>query len=342
MAEIRDLGKTTMGIDNDFYKVKMAFNKVDNAGFNFPRKLEPEWDVLRKKWQTLLWDSRETATRMEVRLETFEAKLTRVEEILSDTSLDPIDAMLDARDILQDFASKPNVMTALAREGQNNVDLFKDLASEMNTFKATFDGFTKAEQTKIEAQIASLKQRINQISAEIKQCDDMVAKLSRALGFTIFGTIVGAGISLFAFGILGPLVAIKVLIVGAIIAIGQKAALSNYQRRSQELKNELRAKEGEMKALQGKLQLLQECEALLEAQKSVIGDIASRISQIGDIWLAIQHDATRIDAKIAEASTENDRVYLNQLLQETRDIYSPLRQGLRTYATETAKALRPK
>ncbi|KAG8725813.1 hypothetical protein FRC11_001426, partial [Ceratobasidium sp. 423] len=267
MDEIRELSRTTLGIDADFYKVKMALNKVDNSGFNFPRKLEPEWDNLRRKWQTLLWDSRETATRMAVRLETFQDKLERADGFLTiSPGDDPLVGMIEAKELLLDFASRNPVLTNLQKEGQDHSDLFNDLASELNIFKTTFDDFTKAEQARIEQQIVNLKQRINSLTVEIRKCDDAIARLSRALGLTIFGTVVGAGISLFAFGILGPLVAIKVLIVGTLIAIGQKQALANYQRQAEALRAELRQREAELKGLEDKLALLKQLEALLEAQ----------------------------------------------------------------------------
>ncbi|KAG8746663.1 hypothetical protein FRC11_012627, partial [Ceratobasidium sp. 423] len=172
-------------------------------------------------------------------------------------------------------------------------------------------------------------------------CDDAIARLSRALGLTIFGTVVGAGISLFAFGILGPLVAIKVLIVGTLIAIGQKKALANYQRQAEALRAELRQREAELRGLEGKLALLKQLEALLEAQKSVIGDIASRISQISQIWTVIQNDAIQISAKIQEVEEEEEFAQVVQLVRDMRDIYSPLHEALRLYSTETASALRP-
>ncbi|KDN37499.1 hypothetical protein RSAG8_10098, partial [Rhizoctonia solani AG-8 WAC10335] len=259
LDEVQDLSTTTIQIDNDFQKVWLAFGEVDNAGFNFPRKLQPEWGNLKKRWTQLLWDSRDAATRTHSKLEALNTVvIPTVEQLLDDESGDYVENWVGKR--------------------------YKKLTV-------------------------------------VDSCEATAARLSRALGFTIFGTLVGAGISLIAFGLLGPLIAIKVLIVGAIVAIGQKKALVDCQRRSQELQGQLRAKEAELKA-----------------QKSVIGDIAFRIGRFTQIWAELRSNAISVEEKLADATNETDYDAIKGYLALLKATYTPLLDGLKLYATQIDKS----
>ncbi|CAE6431365.1 unnamed protein product [Rhizoctonia solani] len=329
LDEVQDLSTTTIQIDNDFQKVWLAFGEVDNAGFNFPRKLQPEWGNLKKasRWTQLLWDSRDAATRTHSKLEALNTVvIPTVEQLLDDESGDYVENVARARRVLQNYAngSSPVKDIVVAGDGGGYSQSFRDLQTDLEVFKTTFDNFTKAQQAAVEAQIAGIKGQIASITQEIRNCEATAARLSRALGFTIFGTLVGAGISLIAFGLLGPCIAIKVLIVGAIIAIGQKKALVDCQRRSQ--------------GLQDKLALLKKCEALLEAQKSVIGDIAFRIGRFTQIWAELRSNAISVEEKLADATNETDYDAIKGYLALLKATYTPLLDGLKLYATQIDKS----
>jgi len=235
----------------------------------------------------------------------------------------------DAKAELRLFVQRPNPFA----ESDAHRRGFKELAEKLEDFKTTFDDFTKKQQQTLEAQIVSLKNQINSITLEIQKCDQMAAKLGALLGITLFATGVGAIAALVALGPLGPLVAIKVLIVGAIAAVAELIALKNYQNRSRELTGQLRAKEAELKALEDKLALLKKIQALLEAQKSTIGDIASRLNRFADIWTAIQFDAQTLLEQMELASESASVGSLRLRVDILKRTYYPLVQGLRLYAT---------
>ncbi|KAG8739581.1 hypothetical protein FRC10_005409 [Ceratobasidium sp. 414] len=327
MEEIRVLTRTTIQIDQDFQKVYVALGTVDSSGFNFPAKLQPKWKVFKDEWVKLLWDSRNTATRTRTHLLDFQQViLPMLEEAIISNDFFQLE---DAKKELELFVQRPNPFA----ESESHKRGFKELAEKLEDFKATFENFTRAQQQAIEASIVSLKNQINSITLEIQKCDQMAAKLGALLGITLFATGVGAIAALVALGPLGPLVAIKVLIVGAIAAIGEMIALKNYQNRSRELTNQRRAKEAELKALEDKLALLKKIEALLEAQKTTIGDIASRLNRFADIWTAIQFDAQTLLEQMQLTSESASVTALRIRVGILKKTYYPLVQGLRLYAT---------
>ncbi|KAG9085681.1 hypothetical protein FRC06_003498 [Ceratobasidium sp. 370] len=327
LEEIRILTRTTIQIDQDFQKVYTALGTVDNSGFNFPVKLQPQWKVFKDEWVNLLWDSRNTATRSRTHLLDFQQViLPMLEQAIASNDFFQLE---DAKRELELFVQRPNPFA----ESESHKRGFKELAEKLNDFKTTFDDFTKKQQQTLEAQIVTLKNQINSITLEIQKCDQMAAKLGALLGMTLFATGVGAIAALVALGPLGPCVAIKVLIVGALAAIGEMIALKNYQNRSRELTNQRMAKEAELKALEDKLALLKKIQALLEAQKSTIGDIASRLNRFADIWTAIQFDAQTLLEQMQLTSESASVGALQIRVEVLKRTYNPLVQGLRLYAT---------
>ncbi|CEL54774.1 hypothetical protein RSOLAG1IB_07308 [Rhizoctonia solani AG-1 IB] len=341
LDEIMQLSAFSIAIDQDFDKVHRAFGEVDNSGFKFPRKLQPEWKVLKDKWTRLLWDSRTTATRLEVQLDDFhQVVLKQVDDYLAANYSGPMAGIRLAavKANLKSFVGRNPLKEATIKEGEEHSSAFLELKRDLEHFKTTFDDFTKGPRAEIEAQIASVKGQINSIVIEIQKCDDTIRRLGLLLGVTIVGTAVAAGFSLLAFGILGPCIAIKVLIAGAIAVIAEKIALINTIKRKQDLQAQLRAKEAELRALEGKLESLKKIEALLQVQKTSISDIAYRIASFAHIWSVMVSDAKKIDTLLDNLSDSNDRATLQQRLDLMRTTYQPLKQGLALYATQVDRS----
>ncbi|QRV80669.1 hypothetical protein RhiJN_08684 [Ceratobasidium sp. AG-Ba] len=350
MDEIRVLSTTTIQMDRDFTTVYNALLQVDNSGFNFPEKLAPQW----KRWTKLLWDSRNTATRTKVYLLEFDQVIMpMIEESLND----PGDYFKwdDAKAELNAYLQRPNPFRDMVNAGEPSAhsQAFTNLAQDIDRFKTKFDGFTAKAQQEVQAQIASVKAQMENMRIEIQRCDDMVRKLSILLGITLFATGVGAIASLVALGPLGPCVAIKILIVGALAAIAEKVALINYANRSRQLQVDLRAKEAELRALQDKLDQLKKIQALLEAQKSTISDIVARMDRFAVIWSAINHDCVELLALMESmkdpASRGASQIFFcfdftltNSVAQQglrrrvnlLKNVYNPLMTGLDIYATQ--------
>ncbi|CAE6434823.1 unnamed protein product [Rhizoctonia solani] len=345
LDEIRQLSAFSIAIDKDFDKVYRAFGEVDNAGFNFPRKLQPEWKVLKDKWTRLLWNSRTTASRLEVQLDDFhQVILKKVDEFIAAnyTGLQAGIRLSQLRNELSSFQGRSPLKDDTIKEGEEHSSAFLELKRDLEAFKTTFDDFTKGPRAEIEAQIATVKGQINSITMEIHKCDDTIRRLGILLGVTIVGTAIAAGFSLFAFGILGPFVAVKILIAGAIAVIAEKVALINTIKRKQDLQNQLRAKENELRTLEGKLEMLKKIEALLQAQRSCIGDIAARLASFAHIWSVMVNDAKKIDELLTNLSDSTTRDTLIQRLDLMRATYNPLKQGLALYATQVDSSGIPK
>ncbi|KAG8790966.1 hypothetical protein FRC12_010496 [Ceratobasidium sp. 428] len=335
MDEIRGLSTSCILMDRDFTSVYNALLQVDNSGFNFREKLAPQWKTLKDRWTKLLWDSRNTATRTKVYLLEFDQVIL---PMIEDSLNDPGDLFKwdDAKAELSAYLKRPNPFRDMVNAGEPSAhsQAFTDLAQDLENFKKKFDGFTAEKQKEIGAQIASVKSQINSITIEIKQCDAMVHKLSILLGITIFATGVGAIASLVALGPLGPLVAIKILIIGAMAAIAEKIALINYANRSRQLQGQLRAKEAELRGLQDKLDQLKKIQALLEAQKSTISDIVSRVDRFAVIWSAINRDCVELLAIMESMDNPATQGGLRRRVNLLRNVYNPLMTGLDIYATQ--------
>ncbi|QRW21017.1 hypothetical protein RhiXN_06006 [Rhizoctonia solani] len=343
LDEIKQLSAFSIAIDKDFDKVYRAFGEVDNSGFNFPRKLQPEWKVIKDRWTKLLWDSRSTATKIQVQLDDFHDVIVPKIRAFLAAGHPPAFApfyFVPLRDELRAFRERDPVKEAKV-DAQGNSTAFLELQRDLEHFKTTFNDFTKAERAKLEAQISSVKGQINSLIIEIRKCDDTIRRLGILLGVTIVGTAIAAGFSLFAFGILGPFIAVKVLIVGAIAVIAEKVALINTIRRKNDLQAQLRAKEAELRGLEAKLELLKKIEALLEAQRSSISDIAYRIASFTHIWSVMANDALYFEtalANLSEGSADDVQTRLNAISA----VYLPLKQGLTSYAIQVDNSGIPK
>ncbi|QRV95238.1 hypothetical protein RhiJN_23256 [Ceratobasidium sp. AG-Ba] len=358
MDEIRGLSTSTIQMDKDFTSVYNALLQVDNSGFNFPEKLAPQWKVFKDRWTKLLWDSRNTATRTKIYLLEFDQVIL---PMIQDSLDDPTDYFKwdDAKAELNAYLERPNPFRDMVNAGEPSAhsQAFSDLAQDLDQFKTKFDGFTAKAQQEVEAQIANVKAQMENMRIEIQRCDDMVRKLSILLGITLFATGVGAIASLVALGPLGPCVAIKILIVGALAAIAEKVALINYANRSRQLQVDLRAKEAELRALQDKLDQLKKIQALLEAQKSTISDIVARMDRFAVIWSAINHDCVELLALMdsmkdpaSRAASQMcycfDLTLANNVLQQglrrrvnlLKNVYNPLMTGLDIYATQISSS----
>ncbi|CAE6378896.1 unnamed protein product [Rhizoctonia solani] len=342
LDEIKQLSAFSIAIDKDFDKVYRAFGEVDNSGFNFPRKLQPEWKVIKDRWTKLLWDSRSTATKIQVQLDDFhDVIVPKIRAFLAAGHLPAFAPFyfVPLRDELRAFRERDPVKEAKV-DAQGNSTAFLELQRDLEHFKTTFDDFTKAERAKLEAQISSVKGQINSLIIEIRN-GWQIRRLGILLGVTIVGTAIAAGFSLFAFGILGPFIAVKVLIVGAIAVIAEKVALINTIRRKNDLQAQLRAKEAELRGLEAKLELLKKIEALLEAQRSSISDIAYRIASFTHIWSVMANDALYFEtalANLSEGSADDVQTRLNAISA----VYLPLKQGLTSYAIQVDNSGIPK
>ncbi|CCO35931.1 hypothetical protein BN14_10052 [Rhizoctonia solani AG-1 IB] len=335
LDEIMQLSAFSIAIDQDFDKVHRAFGEVDNSGFKFPRKLQPEWKVLK--------DVRAIFVPAHVPLDSkssLTVVLKQVDDYLAANYSGPMAGIRLAavKANLKSFVGRNPLKEATIKEGEEHSSAFLELKRDLEHFKTTFDDFTKGPRAEIEAQIASVKGQINSIVIEIQKCDDTIRRLGLLLGVTIVGTAVAAGFSLLAFGILGPCIAIKVLIAGAIAVIAEKIALINTIKRKQDLQAQLRAKEAELRALEGKLESLKKIEALLQVQKTSISDIAYRIASFAHIWSVMVSDAKKIDTLLDNLSDSNDRATLQQRLDLMRTTYQPLKQGLALYATQVDRS----
>ncbi|CAE6468413.1 unnamed protein product [Rhizoctonia solani] len=337
LDEIKGLSATAVRIDQDFHKVYIELGKVDNAGFNFPRKLAPEWKVLKDRWTKLLWNSRNTASKTVAELKDWhEVIVPAVLELLNDTGPFAALSLAEAREEIRIFRQRAPPFKDIVdptKPGGHSQE-FTELQRDIEAFKESFDNFTKAQQAQVEAQIAGVKNQINSMNAEISKCDEMARRMGLLLGITLFATGVGAIASLVALGPLGPLVAFKILIVGAVAAIAEKIALINYQKRAQQLRSQVAAKNAELRQLEDKLALLKKCEAMLEAQKATMGDIASRIGRFSVIWAVMQSDAAEVEALMERLDEPSGRLVLRNRINAIQATYAPLREGLKLYATQ--------
>ncbi|ELU37042.1 hypothetical protein AG1IA_08928 [Rhizoctonia solani AG-1 IA] len=376
LDEIKQLSAFSIAIDKDFDKVYRAFGEVDNSGFNFPRKLQPEW----KRWTKLLWDSRSTATKIQVQLDG--QYFLHTGAIISPTIMFALDfhdvivpkirAFLAAGHPpafapfyfvpLRDELRRDPVKEAKV-DAQGNSTAFLELQRDLEHFKTTFNDFTKAERAKLEAQISSVKGQINSLIIEIRNMLTLErladqetwdpprsyhcwnSHCGRLQPFRLWdigpvhcrqsaGTcfVLGHGVQCVIF---------EAQIVGAIAVIAEKVALINTIRRKNDLQAQLRAKEAELRGLEAKLELLKKIEALLEAQRSSISDIAYRIASFTHIWSVMANDALYFEtalANLSEGSADDVQTRLNAISA----VYLPLKQGLTSYAIQVDNSGIPK
>ncbi|MCV2423688.1 hypothetical protein LNV47_24200 [Paucibacter sp. DJ4R-1] len=257
-------------------------------------------------------------------------------ELLNDTGPFAALSLAEAREEIRIFRQRAPPFKDIVdptKPGGHSQE-FTELQRDIEAFKESFDNFTKAQQAQVEAQIAGVKNQINSMNAEISKCDEMARRMGLLLGITLFATGVGAIASLVALGPLGPLVAFKILIVGAVAAIAEKIALINYQKRAQQLRSQVAAKNAELRQLEDKLALLKKCEAMLEAQKATMGDIASRIGRFSVIWAVMQSDAAEVEALMERLDEPSGRLVLRNRINAIQATYAPLREGLKLYATQ--------
>ncbi|KIK78496.1 hypothetical protein PAXRUDRAFT_323557 [Paxillus rubicundulus Ve08.2h10] len=105
MDEVKALGNSALKVDEAFERVRVNLGMVDENDYkdsqgNPVPKFQPTWVDYQKRWTTLLWESRDTATATEAYIKDFvQVIVPEVEDIQND------DDLADAKKDLYAFAN---------------------------------------------------------------------------------------------------------------------------------------------------------------------------------------------------------------------------------------------
>ncbi|KAF9226019.1 hypothetical protein BS17DRAFT_867367 [Gyrodon lividus] len=361
MEEVKALGDSVLKVDEAFERVRVNLGVVDNNDYkdkdgNPIPKFQPTWVDYQKRWTTLLWDSRNTATATEAYINDFvQVIVPDIEDIQND------DDLADAKKDLQAFANRtdPFGKTLNSKEtadlAQKYSQAFTDLRRDLEEFKGKFDSFAEDHKVELEANIKNKEAKLVELDLEIKKCQTVVMAMGIALGVTIFVTGAAAVGSLAALGPLGPFVAIGIVIVGAIAAISELGVLIAYVVKTNggihtvlsevatlippasEYKSERDQVQNDLNDLKKQLQVLENLKATLEDQKDDITDICGRLDRFAAIWGYVRHDAQLIYEGIeAAVGDEGSKKAFKRRVALIKDSYTKLGSALALYATTTA------
>ncbi|KAH8078428.1 hypothetical protein BXZ70DRAFT_961749 [Cristinia sonorae] len=345
LEEVKELGDSAVKVDAAFERVRVGLGQVDNNNFTDANgrpvpKFQPTWVGFQRTWTTILWGSRDTATRTQAYINDFlnviipEIELIETEADLADARLD-LNAFINRRD---PFGEQLNSQETVDMAQQHS-QAFTDLRRDMEAFRGTFDDFAKDHEVQLGQEITEKQNDIQRLQLEIKKCETVVMALGISLGVTVLVTGAGAVGSMAALGPLGPFVAIGILIAGAIAAITQLGVLIAYVTQLNRHKADLDIAQAQLLQLQAHLQHLHELQAILQGQKDDITFIAGRLDRFAAIWGIVRHDAQLINQDLhAAVGDEGSRRAFMRRVNLIKESYIKLSRALALYATNINKA----
>jgi len=345
MDEVKALGDSVLKVDEAFERVRINLGTVDSNDYKDSQgnpipKFQPTWVDYQKRWTTLLWESRNTATATEAYIKDFvQVIVPEVEDIQND------DDLADAKKDLAAFANRVDPFGAklnskeTATLAQKYSQAFTDLRRDLEEFKGTFDSFANDHKIELDANIKNKEAKLIELDLEIKKCQTVVMAMGIALGVTVFVTGAAAVGSLAALGPIGPFVAIGIVIVGAIAAISELGTLIAYVVKTNEYKSERNQVQNELDDLKKQLEALNYLKATLESQKADITDICGRLDRFAAIWGYVRHDAQLISEGIeAAVGDEGSKKAFKKRVSLVKDSYTKLGDALALYATATGNS----
>jgi len=351
MQEVQDLSDSLIKIDQAFERVRVQLGTVDNNNYkdengNPVPKFQPRWVGYQQRFTALLWDSRSTATATEAYVKDFiEVIIPEVEEVTTDSYDDVVADLKEFINRKDPFGNKLN-SNETVDQAQKHSQAFTDLRRDIEEFKGTFDDFAKFHEGELNTEILRLEGEITRLDAEIQKCQTIVMAMGIALGVTVFVAAAGAVASLAALGPIGPFVAIGVLIVGAIAAIGELSTLIAFIVKGNEYKAERDEDQRKLDDLKKQLALLQSLKTTLESQKTDIDDICGRIDRIAAIWALVAHDAKLISeglkAAVDGADGGGSKTAFKRRVELVKASYTSLGAALALYATKVDQSGIPK
>ncbi|KAH8078429.1 hypothetical protein BXZ70DRAFT_961750 [Cristinia sonorae] len=338
LKEVNDLNDSVIKVDQAFERVRVGLGQVDNNNYTDPNgllvpKFQPTWVGFQKKWTSLLWGSRDTATGTQAYINDFiKTIIPEVENIKTDADL------ANARRNLNNFINRRDPF-GHQLNSQETIDLaqqhsqeFTDLRREMEAFRNTFDNFAKDREVQLSRDITQKQEEIETLKLEIKKCQTVVMAMGIALGVTVIVTGAGAIGSMAALGPLGPFFALGALIVGAIAAITELGVLIAYVKQLNGHKAALDAAQAQLLQLQAQLQHLHELQAILQGQKEDITYIAGRLDRFASVWGTVRHDAQLINEGLhAAVGDEGSKRAFMRRVALVKDAYSHLGEALALY-----------
>lgn len=365
LEEVKALGDAALKVDQTFVKVSGQLADVDNNSYNDKNgkpipKLQPQWDAFHRRYIQVLWSSRDVATDTAAYLKDFYTSyLPAIEEAIELMSTQTSEARLQTIKDLQpdfdEFLKKQNPATAQSNRpapagtdplsvSQVQSQDFLDLKNQIEAFKNTFGTFAADASTELEQKLKTVDATISRLNLEIAGYEAVIKGLAIAMGATALVAGAGALGALFAFGPLGPAVALGVLIVGAVAMVGQLSALIVFLVKRDATEDELAAAKAEKADIEKQLATLRALKSKLETQTADITYITGRLDQFANIWSLVASDARECNTYLKNASEAKGYVFLKSRTALLKSSYASLYAGLKEYATKVSEsdATKPK
>ncbi|KAG5634741.1 hypothetical protein H0H81_000945, partial [Sphagnurus paluster] len=264
---VKSLSVRIVKIDRAFETVRLALGEVDNANFKdangqLAPKLQPEWTVFQKEFTKLLWESRDTATRLEVYAKDFlNVIVPLMKKVKNKADYEKI------RVDIEEFVKRKDKASARPdpREAYQQSQGFTDLRRRVENFGKQFDQFADAHIQSLQNEINGLMTAVQNLDTQIARYEREIAELQRVIASRFNAcTIIGlAVVALFC-----PLIAIGL------------AARAERERVKVELADK-----------NAKLATAIRLRALLKLQISEVNDICENLDNLAYIWALIGHDA---------------------------------------------------
>jgi len=365
LEEVKALGDAALKVDQSFVKVSNQLADVDKNEYKDKNgkpipKLKPQWDGFHKTYIHILWGSRDIATDTAAYIKDFYTSyLPAIDEAIelmsTQTSAERVQTIKDLQPDFDEFLKKQNPATAQSTRpppagtdplsvSQVQSQDFLDLKNNIEAFKSTFGTFADDTSAELKQKLQTVESKITRLNLEIAGYQTVIKGLAIAMGATALVAGAGALGALFAFGPLGPAVALGVLIVGALAVVAELAALIVFLKKRDDAEDELTKAKDDKANIEKQLATLVALKSKLEAQTTDINYITGRLDQFANIWSLVASDAKECNAYLQNASEAKGYVFLKSRTALLKRSYASLYTGLKEYATTVSNsgATKPK
>ncbi|EGN94764.1 hypothetical protein SERLA73DRAFT_187820 [Serpula lacrymans var. lacrymans S7.3] len=280
---------------------------VDKHGKDFPEVAgyKAEWDSYNKRWVKYLWDSRDVASEMSATLSRYdEVFLQLISEIKTDE---------DRKECIKELASFGSEKHQTSAQMAGN---FRNLEADVRGFGERFATYLEQKKVELEQLATTLKTDIDALQEQIKNWNEKIAAGLMAMG---------AGLALSFW---------TLIITGSAIAyfIAQRIKAEKA----------LNAKKTELAEVNRKQRALAELKTRFDGLKPDIALICEKLIIFGNIWQSVSTQCAEFGSHLEKGMDAlNDEEFRLQVTL-ARKTCTPLRNGLRKYATTLEHSPLPK
>jgi len=365
LEEVKALGDAALKVDQTFVKVSSQLGEVDKNEYKDKNgkpipKLKPQWDGFHDRYTHVLWSSRDVATDTAAYIMDFYTSyLPAIDEAIeimkTQTTAEREQTIKDLQPDFDEFLKKQNPATAQSNRpppagtdplsvSQVQSQDFLTLKNDIEAFHGTFATFAEDTSAELNQKLKTVDATISRLKLEIAGYETVIKGLAIAMGATALVAGAGALGALFAFGPLGPAVALGVLIVGALAIIAELSALIVFLKKRDDAEDALTKAKAEKADIEKQLATLKALQTKLQEQSTDITYITGRLDQFANIWSLVASDARECNTYLKNASEAKGYVFLKSRTALLKTSYASLYAGLKEYASKVTNsgATKPK